>query len=36
MIDLGLIFEKLLSEVFGRIKLHKKKNPELEIYIFFT
>ena len=23
MIDLGLIFEKSLSEVFGRIKLHK-------------
>ena len=24
MIDLGLFFEKLLSEVFGCIKLHKK------------
>ena len=34
MIDLGFIsLEKSLSEVFGRIELHKK---DLEIYFFFS
>ena len=31
MIDLGLFFEKSLSQVFGRTKLQKK---DLEIYFF--
>ena len=35
VIDLGIFFsKKKLSEFFGRIKLHKKR--DLEIYIFFT
>ena len=35
MIDLGLFFKKILYQLFGRIKLHKKGSRNIYIYLFY-